>query len=345
MRYSLQSLYLLAAFILLLCIFQHLPTVRGKIPTKTRDVYYIYTDAALLAAGENPYQRIAGKGLKHNEKYTFYLPGFLWGAAASIRYLGHDSYTEWMQWWIATSFAVHVLIGLILFVYCNRRWGLVPGVLGSAFWWFTRWPLALLRSGQIDNIAILFFVIALTSLQRHHRLSLVMLGTSLAIKQMAALTVPLFILWPPLRHIGREQLKALARQWGMLVIIPLALSLPFLLWDPVSFLHMLIFPLTRDPSGPRSLESFIGVHSLLGKIPFLALVGICYVYFVQRAPQTFAPVLFLLLLFLGFNPVFFSRYFCWAIPIIPLAIFESIETRLHYTPTSTKPKILMKRLR
>ncbi|MCB0328505.1 MAG: hypothetical protein KDD70_02545 [Bdellovibrionales bacterium] len=318
--------YLLVVAVLFAKIYHNLPLTRGVDPTKTRDVFFIYTDASTLAEGKNPYQRIEGKDGKSNEKYTFYLPGFLWMAAGSIRLFELNSYEDWMKRWIPISFVVHVLIGLILFFYSYNRWGVWSGILGSSFWWFSRWPLALLRSGQIDNVAILFFVLALVLVERKRLLGLVALGASLSVKQMAAFTVPLFLVWPILE--GRLNTRALwnfSKQILVLGGVPLLVSLPFLLWDLESFFQMLMFPLTRDPSGPRSVEYFLGEVSLLGKVPFFTLIGICYWYFVREGEYLFPSILFVLLLFLGFNPVFFSRYFCWAIPVVPLAVFECIE--------------------
>ncbi|MCI5065329.1 hypothetical protein MRY87_06360 [bacterium] len=341
------SLPLLLSVFLLVQIYDRLPVPRGVAPTKTRDVFFIYTDASTLAAGRNPYQRIEGKGLEKNEKYTFYLPGFLWLAAGSIRYLGYTSYEEWMRGWIAVSFSIHLLIGLLLYVYAWNRWGALCGILAGSFWWFSRWPLALLRSGQIDNIAILFFVLALILVERRRLFSLCALGVSLSIKQMAAFTVPLFLIFPFLatevtgrkRLLGEKEKRAQVsprarvllffREVAALIAVPLLVSLPFLFWDVESFFQMLIFPLTREPSGPRSVEYFLGEVSLIGKIPFFLLIGCSYLYFIgeRRFAEDFhfSGVLFVLLLFLGFNPVFFSRYFCWAIPVIPLAVFECIE--------------------
>ena len=323
-------LYLVVVAVLFVRIYEKLPVNRDVKISKTRDVFHIYTDASILARGENPYQRIQGKDMKTNEKYTFYLPGFLWAAAAGIKYFGIDSYQEFMQTWIPISVGVHFLIGLVLFLYAMSRWGIIPGILASSFWWFTRWPLALLRSGQIDNVAILFFVIALVVLERQRLLGLVMLGVSLCIKQMAAFTVPLFLVWPALN--GKVTVKRaldFGIQIGALCAVPLILSLPFIYWDIESFINMLLFPLTRDPVGPMSLESFLDPgnqeRSFLFKLPFLSLLALSYLYLVRQKEFLFPSILFILLLFLGFNSVFFSRYFCWAIPLIPLACFECLE--------------------
>lgn len=285
--------------------------------SKNRDIYHIYQDATLLADGENPYSRIASGNMKENQKYTFYLPGFLLFASATIK-MGFRDYQEWMPYWLFLSLLSHIGIGVAIFLFLQKKTGSIAATLGALFWLFARWPLALLRSGQIDALPILFFILALLFLERRIILSAVFLSLSLAIKQMAALVAPLYLLWA-YKEGGWKRTVQCAIALGT---IPFLLSLPFLIWDFESFFRMLVFPLTRDPQGARSLDVFLRLPDEISKLPFLMALLATYWLTWQGRLSSVAAIFFTIMVTLSFNPVFFSRYFCWAVPLIPLVCFS-----------------------
>ncbi len=286
-----------------------------------RDIYHIYEDASLLANGENPYSRIASGNMKDNEKYTFYLPGFLLFAAGSI-HLGLEDYQQWMPYWLSVSLLFHICIGVLLFLIIKESSGALAGTVGALFWIFSRWPLALLRSGQIDSIPIFFFVAALLLINRNLVLSAILLSISLAIKQMAALVAPLYLIWA-----YKNAPKKVTPVMLALVCIPFLLSVPFLIWDFESFFKMVIFPLTRDPQGARSVDVFLRLPEKLSKAPFLAALLLTYWLTWKEKLSKPSAIFFTIMVTLSFNPVFFSRYFCWAVPLIPIVCFEKVKEK------------------
>jgi hypothetical protein len=317
------SQYFIFTVFTLLCLLAltriHLEFVdTGEAFSKSRDVYFIYQDASLLAEGTNPYSRIEDGDLTKNRKYTFYLPGFLLGAAASIK-MGFNDYQSWMSAWLDVSIVLHGLIGLFLYLALLRSGSSLFALVGSSLWLFSRWPLALYRSGQIDAVAIIFFVLALVLLEKNLRAALLCFGVSLAIKQMAAFCLPIFLIyaWQNAPLLNRARHFSISMLY--LIAIPFLMCLPFLIWDLVSFFKMLVFPLTRAPRGARAVDTFLQLGGLAGKLPFLAVLISLYVLAWKKSLKLY-PLMFLTMMAtLSFNAVFFSRYFCWAIPLIPLA--------------------------
>jgi len=313
------SLYLAFCLVLLYSLHERVNPSRDKRFSTNRDVYFIYQDATALSQGINPYARISGHNLTENQKYTFYLPGFLLAAASSIK-LGLNDYHQWMKSWLSVSMLFHIGIGVLLFLLLYKKdENLLLPIIGSSFWLFSRWPLALFRSGQIDAVPIFFMLLCMVLWGRNRRLAFISLGISLSIKQMAVFLVPLFLLWAWNEAAPNRRFVELKGYLIALLAIPIALSLPFIIWDPESYLKMLVFPLTRDPVGARSAELAFQLPSILFKLPFFVMLAGIYWLAFRNQISKYGALLLVMISFLAFNSVFFTRYFCWAMPLIPLA--------------------------
>jgi len=288
---------------------------------KGRDVMFIWQDAKMLADGDNPYQRIAGKNMEHNEKYTFYLPGFLVVTAASIR-AGLDTFPEWMRSWRWGMLLTHLGIGYVIFGVLLPR-GLVPAILGSSLWLFGRWSLMLFNSGQIDGVAILPLLLSLLLLSKFPRAAYLLFGVSLAVKQMAAPLLPLYFMWAWQRQSGEGRRRALLEAGAFIALIPTLLSVPFLMWDAGSYLRMLLFPMTREAFGGRTADIYLGLDGLAAKLPFLLTLVAGYLLCVRARLGVWAQTLVVFLVLLSFSPAFFTRYLCWIVPLIPLALCDA----------------------
>jgi uncharacterized membrane protein len=212
---------------------------------------------------------------------------------------------------------------LLFVLLYDRKQTLIIPILGSSFWLFSRWPLALFRSGQIDAVPIIFMLLTLLLWERRERLALLSLGLSLAIKHMAVFIAPLFLFWSWQNRKPPQNKMGFVGSALCLLCFPILFSVPFLFWDYESYLKMLIFPLTRNPSGARSADLALRLPALLAKLPFFLMLGGTYLLALKRTGSKGALTLLAILSFLAFNSVFFSRYFCWAIPLVPLACFES----------------------
>lgn len=301
--------------------------------SNTRDVFFIWQDGKSLAEGENPYSRISGKGSKKNRKYTFYLPAFLIATAASIR-AGFDDFQSWMRVWWPVSMLFHFGIGVVLFFMLMRGGSLLIAVFGSALWFFSRWPLALFKSGQIDAVPIFFLVTSLALISTRPRLSLISFGISLSFKQIAAILLPLYLLWIWQDQKDSLSTRELLIRAGCLLSVPLLVSLPFMIWDFESFMRMMVFPLTRAPRGPRAVSSFLELKGILSPLPLIFMLGSVY-YLSFREKLSRAQALFLAIFaLLGFSGVFFSRYVCWLVPLVPLLLVPAAAFQFRATKVS-----------
>ena len=287
---------------------------------KGRDVMFIWQDAKLLADGLNPYQRIAGKNMEDNQKYTFYLPAFLIMTAGTIQ-AGLDTFPEWMRAWRWGMLFTHLAIGYVIFG-ALIRYGMLPAMLGCSLWIFGRWSLMLFNSGQIDGTAILPMLVSLLLVGSHPRGSALLFGLSVAVKQMAAPLLPLYLLWAWQRAGSGARLRECVTVVGLVSLVPLLLSLPFLFWDAESYLRMLIFPMTRAGFGGRTADIYLGLSGLAAKLPFLLVLGIAYWLAVRHRVNVWAQSLLVFMVLLSFSPAFFTRYLCWVVPLIPLALFD-----------------------
>ncbi len=288
---------------------------------KGRDVMFIWQDARMLADGENPYRRIAGKDMEHNEKYTFYLPGFLVVTAASIR-AGLDTFPEWMRAWRWGMLLTHLGIGYLIFGVLLSR-GMIPAILGSSLWLFGRWSLMLFNSGQIDGVAILPLLLSLVLIARAPKISFLLFGVSLAVKQMAAPLLPVYLLWAWQRGAVDNRRRAILEATALIALVPTLLSLPFLLWDAESYLRMLLFPMTREAFGGRTADIYLGLDGGAAKLPFLLVLLTSYLLCIRSRLGIWAQTLVVFLVLLSFSPAFFTRYLCWIVPLIPLALCDA----------------------
>ena len=180
----------------------------------------------------------------------------------------------------------------------------------------------LFNSGQIDGTAIFPLLISLALLPSRPRVSALLFGVSIAVKQMAAPLLPLYLIWTWQRANPERRLRECCTVLTLIGLVPLLLSLPFLLWDLESFLRMLIFPMTRAGFGGRTVDIYLGLSGFSAKLPFLTLMLLTYWLAFRSRISVWAQSLIVLMLLLSFSPAFFTRYLCWVVPLIPLALFD-----------------------
>jgi len=323
-RWLLAVLYFLFMCILMVRVHNRFDTSKAAFANRT-DIKAQWLDAKMLSEGKNPYTRVNDPSLSKN-RLTYYFPGFLLASAASIK-MGVTSFPEWMKGWRMVSMASHLLVGLVLFALLSRSHSLLAAVLGSGIWFMSRWPLALFKSGQIDSIAIFFWLLSLLLLSRYKKLGYLSFGLSLAVKQMAIFAFPLYLLWAYQDAKPGKRLRSLMEAGFLSLLIPGLLCLPFILWDFQSFLQMFIFPLTRSPIGPKPVSGFLGIKGLLGALPMIVMMGMTYVVAARNQIPRYTQLLLVMCVFLSFTGVFFSRHVNWLVPFLPLVAFDATVKR------------------
>jgi len=246
--------------------------------------------------------------------------------------------------WRAVEIAAHITIAVLLYLAGQRAGRALLGLFGALFWSLNRWTLYTVRSGGIDELALLFLLLSLGYFERRRRLSFLLFGASLAIKHIGLLVAPLYLLWTWQRTEGSPRSSEGQRWTGTvqaalwIALIPLAVSLPFLWWDAGAFIQSLVSSATRPASGYRvsAIGSLLGLRGGVARIPLLLLATLILLVAAHRQViGRYMTVLLMLTVFTDFNTVLFPQYFAWVIPFIVLAAGERAATPRHEATSAT----------
>jgi len=143
------------------------------------------------------------------------------------------------------------------------------------------------------------------------------------------LVVPLYLVWTwqrsdPSSREERWTRAADAALW--IALVPLAVSLPFLWWDPSAFIGSVLSPAMRPADGyahVSAVGSLLGLRGGLARIPLLVVVAFILLVAAHRQViGRYTTVLLMFVAFTDFNTVLFPQYFAWVIPFIVLAAVE-----------------------
>jgi len=298
------------------------------------DIYYIWRDGVRLADGVNPYAYDRPTSPEERStKHPSYLPLF-YLAVAGVYKLGVREYATWLALWHAVRIAAHVAIAIVLYLAGRRAGRPLLGLFGAVFWSLNRWTLYTVRSGGLDPLALLFLLLSLECFGRGRRLAYLLLGTSLAVKHVALLVAPLYLVWTwqdPDMLCRRERWTRTARASLWIAVIPLAVSLPFLWWHPGAFVRSILSSVTRPDRGyghVSAVGSLLGLRGGVARIPLVLVASlILLVAAYRQVIGHYTTVLLMFTVFTDFNTVLFPQYFVWAIPFIVLAAMERAAER------------------
>lgn len=169
-------------------------------------------------------------------------------------------------------------------------------------------------------------------------LSLLLYSLSLALKQVAIFLLPLYLIkvWQSSAKV-KDVILALL----VILLIPTIASLPFLFWDSEGFYKSILFSATRYPEGhfkspsvdvyiEDSIPGFVGIKA---KLPMLLMMILVYLNALKRKVGLFTNSLLIMFVFINFNSVLFRQYFCWVMPLLPLAVSDILPKDLldHYS--------------
>jgi hypothetical protein len=290
------------------------------------DIYYIWHDGTRLAHGENPYAEIAPADVEGlSTKRPSYLPLFYLLVAAS-QWLGVHDYAAWTRVWRPLLRGTHLAIGIILASAVWRAGNPALGVFGALFWGMNRWPLYTVRVGQIDEIALLLLLVSLWSFPGHRRASFLLFGASLAVKHIAVVAAPLYLVWAWRGSDERTvwaRLRAPAAAAAWIALIPVAISSPFIAWNPEAFGRSLLVPMTREAashvSAAAAVGTLAGLSGFPARVPMVALALLVMVAAARGEIGRYRSVLLVLAVFTDFDPVLFLQYLAWIVPFLVLA--------------------------
>ena len=297
-------------------------------PDLGQDIYQVYREGQNILLGINPYGRIAGSDMSHNQKYATYLPTTYllsaWTQAAGFR-----DFSSWLICWRFASTGSWSAIGLLLFckVYGTQR-RLGPALLAASLWLFNRWSLHVLSIAHCDFFALVWLVWASLPPSPRPLWCWIALGGSLSIKHVGLLCLPLLLVveWQsvPVRQRSRRVGRALLAT----AVVPALVGLPYLAAHPVAFANSMLFSATREAmafAGLSSLDTVLGLSGLLSRLPLLGLL-LASGWLLLRGGLGLVPAMAITLLgFTWFNPVFFPQYVVWPIPFLLLLALDRGE--------------------
>ena len=243
-----------------------------KLDLTDQDIYYTFLEGQKLLHGENPYVRVVTGEINENIEYATYLPIFYY-FSFGLQKIGFTDFIQWSSIWRFFSLFFNLLIASMLFLIPYNQKYSILAAFSALFWLFNRWNLHVSLSADIDFFAIFFLILSLAFFShRLKKLSLLSLGFSIGIKQMAIFLVPLYMIW----DWRVERVRAI-RPWlinkGLIVIVPIVASLPFMISNWKGYFKSLLVSIVRsDIALMPSLDRLIGWSGISARIPLLLMV-------------------------------------------------------------------------
>ena len=317
-------------------------------PSRREDIWYIYKWAKTLNSGTNPYA-VWGTG-EATTKSISYLPLYVViGQIPMI--LGFSTYEEWANVMRLLHVVAELGIGLLLYKMALERRRPALGLLGAAIWFFNAITIHVWLIQQIDSITICFAFWALYIADRRPNLAGFLLGCSIGIKLNTLFLVPLFVLMRIRegradQRVVRDQITVVFHSLFFIALVPLAISLPFLLWDYQSFLRgsfvhgirktsehsicqyastyheILICEIPIIHINLSELFSELTINTFFLRAPLmLALLGL-YIAYWRKGVDKYLVASFVFAIYLYFSPIVFIQYYVWPIAMILAAIIS-----------------------
>lgn len=295
------------------------------------DIYFTWLDGKRILLGENPYERILSGNIRQNSKYATYFPLFYLLSSLS-QLLGWREYTDWIDLWRHVFLAFNIgITGLVFYFFYQYRL-LSLAIFAALFWLFNRWTLHVTEISHIDFMPIFFLVSSLMTFRKNQFTSLLLLSFSLALKQLAMILIPVYLIWI-CQSSETEKVKKIGIALILIFSVPLITSIPFIFLSLEGFIKSIFFSATRNPEGHfgiPSIDELIGyrISSFVGikaKLPMLFLMGLIYLNVFRQRIGMYTSILVLMLVFINFNSVLFRQYLCWLMPFIPLCLSDYIK--------------------
>jgi hypothetical protein len=319
-----------------------------RIPPKAllqEDTYYIWLEGKRIISGENPYARVLAGNMRVNDKYATYFP-VAYLLSALLHKLGFSRFEDWIYMWRPLSFIFQMGIVALILQFFSRRGLITLGFAAALIILLGRWSIYIIKVQQLEFAAIFFLLFSLTLLSHRPKLSLLMFSLSLGIKQIAIFCLPLYLIY--LWKQTDPDIRTRNTFLGLLIIasIPMATSIPFLIWNAEGFVKSVLFSATRYGDthvDARSIDLIIADRfywfvGLKAKSPMLFVMAIIYLGFLKEKAGVFISCTLIMMVFVYFNSVVYLQYFIWYICLIPFALVETIPVS---RGNSLQPKKLL----
>jgi hypothetical protein len=300
------------------------PTNWGNKP----DIYYEYYAAVDIGNGVNPYNKVLDGNMVWNKKYATLFPlyyYFLLGITTFSKSVFIDFYHNFGKVLYLSEFVSFLFIYLQFARYNKKLLGFAAG----AFLVLNRWTIASISGSKQDFIAIAILLASFYFLEKRPRLAYLLYGFSLGIKHLGIFFSPIFLLPLILKKRKPKDFWIDILVMSLPILIP---SLPFIFDNLKSFFLSIAFSFTRAPEsdngilyGYQKLLTLYNTHNydnlstltlLLPRLP-LVLFSLLNIFMLfTRRVGNFTYVLFAIIIFISFNPVYFDQYLLWMAPFI-----------------------------
>lgn len=309
------------------------PTNWGKKP----DIYYEYNAAVDIGNGLNPYKKVLEGNMVWNDKYATLFPlyyYFLLGIVTFSKNIFIDFYHNFGKALFFFEFVAFIFTYL-QFARHNKRF---LGFMAGAFLVLNRWTIASISSSKQDMIAIAILMGSFYFLDKKPKLAYLLYGFSLGIKHLGIFFAPIYLL--PLIE-KKVKMKDFILN-VLLISLPLLIpSIPFVIDNFKSFFLSIMFSFTRSPESdtgvlygyqklltlynPSNYNNVSTFTLLLPRLPLVlfSLLNI-FMLFTKRIGKYFY-VLFAVMIFISFNPVYFDQYLLWLTPFIFYSIVDYFQ--------------------
>ena len=272
-----------------------------------------------ITKGINPYACVLEKGSCIG--YPAHTPG-MYVVASAFVLLGVHDLDSWTTAWRPVAIASWLAVGIVLLVHLSRKGYVALAVAATGFLLFNRWSLDVLRIAHTDFLGVLFLLLAVIMVDKKPKTAAVILGVSLAIKQMAILIIPLFLLFA-WRKMPKK-ISQLALITGLVAFIPLLTLAPFLIDDAPATLQGVLNPIERPAQQVHgfasSFSQSLDVTDISKIFLMVYLIGIVYLAAYQKTINLAGGTLMVFVIMLSFTHVLYNQYIVWMLPFIPLAI-------------------------
>jgi hypothetical protein len=316
--------YVLTTFLLFLALSLILAFRTSSIRNLTlEDIYYSWLEGDRLTQGENPYSRIHQSDLRTNDKYATYFPLFYEFSYLS-NLAGFAEFSEWVKLWRVVFIICNIGIATLIFLPFFRKENYVLALFASGLWLFNRWTLYVTSVVHLDFFAILFFLFSLALLPRRKTAAFISLSISLAIKQIAIFTIPLYVIWA-WQLADENKIWETAKAVLVISLVPAVSSLPFIFWDFSGLIKSIFFSATRVPDSHfvvPSVDAFLGLVGIPAKLPMGFFLLFVFFKAWDKKFEKYLSTFLTIIIFLLFNSVFFAQYMSWAMALLPLVIYE-----------------------
>ncbi|MEO6078150.1 MAG: hypothetical protein ABIP54_05165 [Candidatus Andersenbacteria bacterium] len=296
------------------------------------DIQYVWSEGRSITKGINPYKK-AEHSSYNSSKYATYFP-LSYIVSAGIQKLGFSSFESWITIIRPLEYALHFITAFSVLFFLYRKKQLLLGFIGFFLILFDRWSLYVDRVAHIDFAAMAFLVIGLTTLKRFPKTAYLLIGTSLAIKQMAIFIIPIILIWVWNTYKSKKQILI---SLILISVIPIITITPFFITSPLGVANSIFFSATRGATGDLSSPAFstmLDLQGLQSRVGMGLLILLVCIAFYKKRIGLFGSILCTFIIFTGFSPVLYMQYLAWITPFIPLAIYENGDKSFHRIKTS-----------